>query len=378
MKIRTNNTLTVAISALLLAGGPLSQLQAADDTYSGQAAPPKFTPSYESYPPPPPGGWDGVIDSIDKQALETRTREQSLSSQSATQSGSVQQPPATQGYSTPGSYQMQQPQTTQGYSVPSYGTTQMQQPQTTPAYRQPAYGTPQSQPTQRTQGYGMPGYGAGQMQQQPQATTQAQQQPRLTTQAQQPGAGAAAPAYGTGQMQPQTMQGYRAPGYGAPRGYYRPPYGSRRGYGGGPSYGSPSFSTGRGSRSSMPWGGSSMPWDDDRGGRSTPWGGGKMPWSSKKGRDGWMDRDSFADAWDDMINAPADMGTMPGGWQAPTISTPNPVDVGDEFGTAAQDMPTQMRNVYDENRRSNTYYDRYDRGYGGYDRGYDTYDHGGY
>lgn len=31
------------------------------------------------------------------------------------------------------------------------------------------------------------------------------------------------------------------------------------------------------------------------------------------------------------------------------------MDVGDELGTAAQDLPTQMRNVYDDNRRRNTY-----------------------
>ena len=98
------------------------------------------------------------------------------------------------------------------------------------------------------------------------------------------------------------------------------------------------------------------PWDSGRGGRSMPWSRGK------KGSGGWMDREWFADTWDDMINAPADMGEMPGGWYAPTISTPNPVDVGDEFGTAAQDMPTQMRNVYDDNRRYNRGgYDRYDR-----------------
>jgi hypothetical protein len=90
-----------------------------------------------------------------------------------------------------------------------------------------------------------------------------------------------------------------------------------------------------------------------------------------------MDKDRFADAWDDMLNAPSDMGEMPGGWTAPSVGVPNPVDVGDEFGTAAEDLPTQMRNVYDDNRRSNTYYDR--GGYDDYDRGgYDDYDRGGY
>ena len=175
--------------------------------------------------------------------------------------------------------------------------------------------------------------------------------------------------------QPRSAQGYGAPGYGAPP-QYRQPYGGRRDYGrsrsstprggsSGPSFSGP-WDSGRGGRSSMPWdsgrgGRSSMPWDSDRGGRS-------MPWSSKKGRGGFMDKDSFADAWDDMLNAPSDMGELPGGFYAPSVSTPNPVDVGDEFDRAARDLPDQMHNVYEDNRRRNTYdrYDRYDRG--GYDR----------
>ena len=86
-----------------------------------------------------------------------------------------------------------------------------------------------------------------------------------------------------------------------------------------------------------------MPWDSGRGGRS--------PWDS--GRGGWMDKDKFSDRWDDMLNAPSDMGEMPGGFTAPSVSAPNPVDVGDEFDRAARDAPDQMRNVYDDNRRSN-------------------------
>ena len=66
-----------------------------------------------------------------------------------------------------------------------------------------------------------------------------------------------------------------------------------------------------------------------------------------------MDKDKFADRWDDVLNAPSDMGEMPGGFTAPSVSAPNPVDVGDEFDRAARDAPDQMRNVYDDNRRSN-------------------------
>lgn len=65
-----------------------------------------------------------------------------------------------------------------------------------------------------------------------------------------------------------------------------------------------------------------------------------------------MNKNRFSDAWDDMLNAPSDMGELPGGFNAPSVSVPNPVDVGDELDDAARDVPDQMRNVYDDNRRS--------------------------
>ena len=46
--------------------------------------------------------------------------------------------------------------------------------------------------------------------------------------------------------------------------------------------------------------------------------------------------------WDDMLNAPSRMGEMPGGWEAPSISAPNPVDVGDDIDNAARDLPDQI------------------------------------
>ena len=178
---------------------------------------------------------------------------------------------------------------------------------------------------------------------------------------------AAPPVYNPGYQYypPQSAQSYGGmPGNQYP-GYIPPSYGGRnygRNSSSGPWGGSgPSFSgpwdSGRGG-SSMPWssnrGGRSMPWDSNRGG-SMPWdrgrGGSNMPWDS--GRGGWMDKDKFADRWDDMLNKPSDMGEMPGGFTAPSVSMPNPVDVGDEFNDAARDAPEQMRNVYDDNRRSN-------------------------
>jgi hypothetical protein len=190
----------------------------------------------------------------------------------------------------------------------------------------------------------------------------------------------APPVYNPGYQYypPQSAQGYGMPGNLTP-GYTPPSYGGRNyGRGGsGPSFSGPwdsgrggsgpcfsgPWDSGRGSSGpgfSGPWdsnrGGRSMPWDSNRG-RSMPWGdnrrgGSSMPWDS--GRGGWMNKDKFADGWDDMLNAPSDMGEMPGGYTAPSVSMPNPVDVGDEFNDAASDAPDQMRNVYDDNRRSNT------------------------
>jgi len=49
--------------------------------------------------------------------------------------------------------------------------------------------------------------------------------------------------------------------------------------------------------------------------------------------------------WDDMINAPSRMGEMPGGWSAPEVSMPNPVDIGDQMQDNAKDLPDQVRNM---------------------------------
>ena len=45
----------------------------------------------------------------------------------------------------------------------------------------------------------------------------------------------------------------------------------------------------------------------------------------------WPDfyTDSTNKFWDKMINAPYDMGYMPGGWRFPSLSSPDPVTVGD-------------------------------------------------
>ncbi len=77
-----------------------------------------------------------------------------------------------------------------------------------------------------------------------------------------------------------------------------------------------------------------------------PWGGGRdsrMPFTGRNsGPSKWFDsgdpKDMFEDMWDDGMNAPSEMGEMPGGWRAPTISVPNPVEVGDELERGSRDM----------------------------------------
>ncbi|WP_020558531.1 hypothetical protein [Thiofilum flexile] len=58
----------------------------------------------------------------------------------------------------------------------------------------------------------------------------------------------------------------------------------------------------------------------------------------------WPDfyTDQTNDWWDKMINAPHDMGYMPGGWRFPSLSTPDPVTVGD---AVANQVPPIMKEV---------------------------------
>ena len=71
-------------------------------------------------------------------------------------------------------------------------------------------------------------------------------------------------------------------------------------------------------------------------------------WGRKGGPQAWFDptdpKESMAQAWEDMLVTPNGLGTMPGGWKAPSISVPNPIDVGDEFKNVAKDMPDEMQN----------------------------------
>lgn len=61
----------------------------------------------------------------------------------------------------------------------------------------------------------------------------------------------------------------------------------------------------------------------------------------------WPDfyTDFTGDAWDKMINAPYDMGRMPGGWQFPSISTPDPVTVSDAIANQVPPFAEEAGNM---------------------------------
>jgi len=115
-----------------------------------------------------------------------------------------------------------------------------------------------------------------------------------------------------------------------------------------------------------PWGRGPSPWQRKGFGRGLPidMEGNYIPWSSRfwneLGEGGrnpmddmgdWIDprepREGMAEMWDDMLNAPHDLGRMPGGWTAPSVVVPNPLDVQREFEDTAKDLPDEVRTQMD-------------------------------
>lgn len=113
------------------------------------------------------------------------------------------------------------------------------------------------------------------------------------------------------------------------RGYPPPPRGpyARRPDSGASAYNVPGYNRYRNNRNSG--------WDNNK-----FWG--------KSGPSRWMNpsKKNMEQGWDDMINAPSRMGDdMPGGWSAPEVSMPNPVDMGDQMQDNVKDLPEQIRNM---------------------------------
>lgn len=61
----------------------------------------------------------------------------------------------------------------------------------------------------------------------------------------------------------------------------------------------------------------------------------------------WPDfyTDVTDDIWDKMINAPYDMGRMPGGWQFPSFSSPDPVTVSDAIANQVPPFAEEAGNM---------------------------------
>lgn len=164
--------------------------------------------------------------------------------------------------------------------------------------------------------------------------------------------------YGYGQYNNYAPQNYYGQGY-YDQGNYNQGYNYAPNTYGNQPYVDPWFDDGPGYSSppnfNTPWNNSgtsfSGPWNNRGSGFNMPWNNrgwgnsGRNPFGSR-GFGQWMNpnKHNMADNWDDMLNAPSRMGRMPGGWEAPSISVPNPIDVGDEFGDAARDIPDQMDN----------------------------------
>ena len=89
------------------------------------------------------------------------------------------------------------------------------------------------------------------------------------------------------------------------------------------------------------------PWETwPFGGRDSLWNRREIPFKDQNPTD-WFQpgdpKEGMAIMWDDLISAPDELGEMPGGWQVPSISTPNPVDLEDQLEKASKEIPDLIR-----------------------------------
>ena len=143
-----------------------------------------------------------------------------------------------------------------------------------------------------------------------------------------------APAY----RPPQRPSNYPAPNANNPD-MGRPAPGANRGYPPPPRgpYGNPSYGPDNGASAF------NMPGYN----RHRNYNRKKSKFWGRSGPSSWMNpnKGNMERGWDDMINAPSRVGTMPGGWNAPEVSMPNPVDMSDQMQDNVQDLPEQMRDM---------------------------------
>ncbi|MBL7002632.1 MAG: hypothetical protein ISR69_01225 [Gammaproteobacteria bacterium] len=116
----------------------------------------------------------------------------------------------------------------------------------------------------------------------------------------------------------------------------------------------------RGNNGGFPMGNFNGPWNNGSNAFpniSGPWNNGgwaQAPWENRWKRGNypfgkprqWVDfddpKEGVAEMWEDFIKAPNRLGTLPGGWTAPSISVPNPVDVTNTFGERWRDLPAEV------------------------------------
>ncbi|MCN4145029.1 MAG: hypothetical protein LC437_08405 [Thiohalomonas sp.] len=155
------------------------------------------------------------------------------------------------------------------------------------------------------------------------------------------------PVYGN----PYSKAPYNRGPYNNP--YNRSPYNNpyNRGSNSGPFGNSPFGNNPFSNFGSGPFNGDSAPWETwPFGSRDSFWSRKEFPFKEQNPTD-WFQpgdpKEGIAVMWDDLIAAPDDLGTMPGGWNVPSISVPNPVDLEDQLEKASKEIPDLIR-VYND------------------------------
>jgi len=213
-------------------------------------------------------------------------------------------------------------------------------PMSYPTQRPVPYGARRA-PVYGAAPYGLPNYGAPNNRR---PMPGSMQQPRYSRPAAQPYAmpynnrpAYAAPYGNSYNNRPAYGNPYNRGSYGNPynQGSYQPynnPYNRR------PSNNGPFDQFGGG-----PFNGNNPPWEEwPFGAPDSFWNRKQNPFKEQNPTDWFQPEDpkeGMAVMWDDLIAAPDDLGTMPGGWTVPSVRVPNPVDLEDQLERASKEVP---------------------------------------